>query len=425
MNLNENSPLAFLSRRVLQTWVILCCFTIFLHADVKGTGNIGFDSRNDGTLDAILTSTGLAIGANGASPSANLEVQGNALISQQLSIGSAQMGSSNLTIHGTMALSYQTVSSNTMLGDHSIVLAGNASSNLLLTLPNPVNRSGLNIVVKKTESEGKVTITGAGNTIDFMSEMILKSGNLGSASLVSDGSQWYVNDRQHAESALHSSNLFLWLPFEDGSGNITQDHSGNAYTLVRENFDVSGNGSIAGGIGQCLQFDGVDDRLYCSSNTEFMPDSDMSISLWVRFETLPSVKAGGNSTFMVRKPHAVAPWHSYSFLATTADKIKFAWLGTSETSYNVTSTQSVSAGVWYHMVGTVSDKLRVYINGVLDVTGGVTVAESIFKSDRELRIGYQAPSGGHYSHISMDDFRLYDRALSADDIAQLYRSGVP
>jgi hypothetical protein len=60
-------------------------------------GTLNFDSNGDGVSEARLTSTGLAMGSN-LSPSSNLQVAGDALISETLSIGGSS-GSSNLNIY--------------------------------------------------------------------------------------------------------------------------------------------------------------------------------------------------------------------------------------------------------------------------------------------------------------------------------------
>jgi hypothetical protein len=74
-------------------------------------------------------------------------------------------------------------------------------------------------------------------------------------------------------------------------------------------------------------------------------------------------------------------------------------------------------GTWYHLVG-VDDgvKLRIYVNGKEIVSGG--------RADRIT--GDWSATAGRRGGISssfdgyMDDFRLYDRGLSSDEIEELY-----
>jgi len=97
----------------------------------SSSGNINFNIDNDanGTHEARLTVSGLAIGSN-LDPSANLHVSGNSIISRTLGVGGSNFGSSNLTISGTFGQSLTTISSNAILGNCSLVLADSSSSNL-------------------------------------------------------------------------------------------------------------------------------------------------------------------------------------------------------------------------------------------------------------------------------------------------------
>ena len=70
---------------------------LFLNADIKSTsGEIEFDVQSDQQAELTLNSTGLGIGT---SPSGNLHVNGNSILSDQVYIGEAT-GSSNLNING-------------------------------------------------------------------------------------------------------------------------------------------------------------------------------------------------------------------------------------------------------------------------------------------------------------------------------------
>ena len=68
-----------------------------LNANVSSTtGTLDFKPQSTTTV-MTLNSTGLGIGMT---PSTNLSVAGNAIISQTLSVGGASLGS-NLSLHGT------------------------------------------------------------------------------------------------------------------------------------------------------------------------------------------------------------------------------------------------------------------------------------------------------------------------------------
>ncbi len=77
----------------------------------------------------------------------------------------------------------------------------------------------------------------------------------------------------------------------------------------------------------------------------------------------------------------------------------------------------VSAGVWYHLVGiSASGANRFYVNGQL-----VSLTPATFSpSTIDLCIGYMKDLQTHFFQGVVDEVRIYNRALSASEIQQLY-----
>ena len=69
------------------------------------------------------------------------------------------------------------------------------------------------------------------------------------------------------------------------------------------------------------------------------------------------------------------------------------------------------------------DEVKIYIDGELKATQPLDGSVSIRNSTGiSLGIG-QMPTGGLYFDGLIDEVRLYNRALSPDEIGQLYRLG--
>jgi len=102
------------------------------------------------------------------------------------------------------------------------------------------------------------------------------------------------------------------------------------------------------------------------------------------------------------------------------------------TSYNSPmSPFALTAGVWYHLAFTITNSyLQFYINGVmvssrqtgagaLSIRGGVGASGS----PTQLRIGSEAGTALSYAFKGyVDDVRIYNRELSASEVAGLYYS---
>ncbi len=76
---------------------------------------------------------------------------------------------------------------------------------------------------------------------------------------------------------------------------------------------------------------------------------------------------------------------------------------------------------WNHVVGVFNGKeLKVYINGKLSASKAINSPAGISQTNFELLFGNDKYGFPNYLNGRIDDFRLYDRALSTDEIQKLY-----
>lgn len=88
------------------------------------------------------------------------------------------------------------------------------------------------------------------------------------------------------------------------------------------------------------------------------------------------------------------------------------------------STLTINDDVWHHIAYTYDGaEIKVYIDGVLDFTRPEIRIDTGVAGDRQITIGSEGSSDGSLTFRpfsgAMDDFRLYNRALSASEIAEL------
>jgi len=179
---------------------------------------------------------------------------------------------------------------------------------------------------------------------------------------------------------------------------------------------ASGNTStttVPGKLGQALEFDGVDDYVDVGTGSSLNPISEMTIEAW--FKTSAS---------------GVIQTIYYSYLSSSdamqfrirSDKLEVRTdTGASWTTFPyISGAKNVTDGEWHHGVFVLSNSgqtLTVYLDGVSDGTiTGDTVS------------GFSPTINGIGGNIqffngSLDDVRIYDRALSADEISRLYELG--
>jgi hypothetical protein len=96
--------------------------------------------------------------------------------------------------------------------------------------------------------------------------------------------------------------------------------------------------------------------------------------------------------------------------------------------YVVVSTPDGSAPAdnWYYVTGVYQKRdIKVYLNGEFKSSGYFDSNPS-GAADNSLVIGVRVIGEGlvHYLGGTLDDIRIYNRVLSADEIWQLYQSGL-
>jgi hypothetical protein len=83
-------------------------------------------------------------------------------------------------------------------------------------------------------------------------------------------------------------------------------------------------------------------------------------------------------------------------------------------------------GRWYHLVGvrdTVKGELRLYVDGQLAGTAGACLPQAAPTGNTVIGRGKYGGNQVDFLDGTVDQVHLYDRALSAGEIAQLYSSG--
>jgi len=96
--------------------------------------------------------------------------------------------------------------------------------------------------------------------------------------------------------------------------------------------------------------------------------------------------------------------------------------GTLGTLQDLPCTSALNADQWYHFAGTYDGaQMKLYINGVLN--NSTTKTGIIYPSSEALKMGRYGYYGGWYFHGILDDVILWNRALSADEVSQIYSSG--
>ena len=214
-----------------------------------------------------------------------------------------------------------------------------------------------------------------------------------------------------AEISARSDSLALHLKFDETGGTVASDSSGHA----RDASLVNGPAFTAGSIDNALTFTRTSSH-YATLPTGVVSGlTDFTISAWVKPASLDNWArvfdfGSGTGTFMyltTRNSSNGRPLFS----------IKVG--GGSE--QQVVAASALSTSVWTHLAVRFSGSTAtLYINGVASGTNNaITFKPSDMGATTQNYLGRSQASGDPYFNGSLDDFRIYSRALSTDEITLL------
>jgi len=211
--------------------------------------------------------------------------------------------------------------------------------------------------------------------------------------------------------------LVGWWTF-DGKDMISnvKDRSGQNNTGYMQGFTSTSSAVTTGKLGQGLKFDGVDDYINVGKQTSLNNVRPVSYSMWF----YPSSSA---NAYLFHKGR-------YLFLNTPGSVLTFTFdIATSGSDVGKTSTYSISINKWTHVVvtwnGTIGAGMEahIYANGVeTGYASSFNGSGTANDSATNMLIGQKSGNISPFKGL-IDDFRIYNRVLSAAEIKQLYNLG--
>ncbi len=270
----------------------------------------------------------------------------------------------------------------------TVPLSGNGSAPIYASL---YNNAGL--------IEGWITISNAtavsGNLFWFRPPGALPAGfPLGFNDIV-----------QVSATSNVTNGLALWYRFDDGSGTLAADSSGNGYTGTLLN--PSALSWMAGGIEGDLAFNGGS-----VISPSFSLGNTFTVSCWVN-------ASSGNV------PYARIVESGYNtqyYLGLDPTGTRFQWIVNNGVPPFGNVTGPLVPGAWCFVTATFSGTTgTLYLNGtnVSSATFAAPATQTL-----PVRVGAYSLPGWNFKG-ALDDVRVYNRALSPSEISTLYRWSGP
>ncbi|RLG14926.1 MAG: hypothetical protein DRN66_00605, partial [Candidatus Nanohalarchaeota archaeon] len=193
--------------------------------------------------------------------------------------------------------------------------------------------------------------------------------------------------------------------FDEGSGTVAYDTSGNDNGGTLTNMD-SATDWVNGKFGKALTFDGTDDAVNCGTDASLTGiNSEISLEAWIYLDSLTT--------------HNKVIYHSNNCygIAVLSDGRTEVRIRDGGTNYDANAPAgTITAGQWYHLVGTYNGEyVRSYVNNVMKNekihTGDIDTSATVI---------YISNPSAYPFHGIIDEARIYNKALTVDEISDLY-----
>lgn len=246
------------------------------------------------------------------------------------------------------------------------------------------------------------------------------------AGLYAQGSTGKTTVNASENNELTDGLVGLWsFNGPDLSGTTAYDRSGQGNNGTLTN----GPTVYPGKVGQGLKFDGVNDFVAFGTNLSSLVTTELTVSAWVRPTLVPDgIGRVVATTYDWDAVSAnVRGWSLGNNYGSEA-KISFIMYDSSGASASASDTSFFTDHLteWTHVVGVFKggQYLRLYVNDSMIEEDSTSVPANIGYSAINLSIGARADNSTQGDwHGQIDEIRVYDRALSAEEVSALYNSG--
>jgi len=287
------------------------------------------------------------------------------------------------------------------------------------SIASAVNSTGLDLLTYKNGSQQTIITDGRSSLTNTYITNTLYIGSRGANSLWSSGpiAEIIIYNRKVNDVERNLIHTYLGQKWGisntdrsiiDLSGNNNHGLLGNGTTANMPDYDFYNKGA--------LTFNSTNsDRVVFSLNSSINITNNITLECFVNVNTFNAV--GGIITFGTASGEQYSLWTNPS---PSAIYFGTNWPSDWQTGRTLTALNS---NVWYHITATfISGNWRIYLNGILDNSGTFNISTLPVVSSAYLTLGVNHPGGQEYLNGKIGNVKIYNKALSAAEVAQNYNA---
>jgi hypothetical protein len=204
-------------------------------------------------------------------------------------------------------------------------------------------------------------------------------------------------------SMVSAQGLVASYSFDEGSGTILSDSSGNG-----NNGTINGATWTTGKYGGGLSFDGINDYIQVSnSNSLDIIGDEITLSGWVNL----NINGNDHDYSIICK----GTTNDERYLLGVTEQEQFNFRTSTNNAYLKIALGNVSVDQWVHIAGVYNgNQMRGYVNGIEVASRSQT--GNILSDSNPLFIGKRCANDQRFIQASLDNIRIYNKALTAQEV---------